>query len=245
MDGEEEEKENGKTPHTQQLPIPTFQVASLQQKIEEVTMVLEKEEEKVRIQEEALRRLHDERALEERLRKEALVVKDREHAFAQRRLEELERRRVFLEATLRIAHARNRFKEAQQAMTGRKENEEEQSTDSTQNGTALLSSATGHSGSKAILILSSPIAENERWAMAHADTAPPLNLQCTCPSNQVSAEFWIERKRKRQEVEEEEREKEGEKERDDGADFTEQPLPFLRGEAHRLRPEKKASRHST
>lgn len=247
LDGKEEGKGNEKTTHTQklqQLPIAALEVASLQQNIEEVNKILEKEEEKVRIQGEALRRLHDERALEERLRKEAMMAKDREGAFAQRRLEDLERRRAFLEATLGIAHARNRFKEAQQAMMGRKVEKEKQSDDSIQSDTVLLSSTTGHAGSKAILILPSPVAKNERWDMANADTAPPLKLQWTCPSNQVSAEFWIERKRKRQEVEEQRRQKEGE-ERDDEADFIEQPLPFLRGEAHRLRPEKNASRHST
>lgn len=190
-DEDEEEKENA-------VEAALFM---LQQAVGDAEVATSKVEEKERMRREVLRRLAEEKALEERNRNEEMRAKAREETMGQRQLERLELRRAHLEASLRREEARDRlqemraagllpFPEAESSPRGRKGKGE---MEWEEEGVAL--SVMGMEGSKAVVIAPAPIEDRERWSMVPMEAGPPLNLTwADALPNLVSVDYWTRKK---------------------------------------------------
>jgi hypothetical protein len=178
----------------------------LQQAVGDAEVAISKVEEKERMRREVLRRLAEEKALEERNRDEEMRAKAREETMGQRQLERLERRRAHLEDSLRREEARDRleemraagllpFQEAESSPHGRKGKDEMEWEEE-----CVALSVTGMEGSKAVVIAPAPIEDRERWRMVPLEAGPPLNIACAdALPNLVSADYWL-RKRQQEAV---------------------------------------------
>jgi hypothetical protein len=173
-------------------------LSKLQQVISAVEAAADSEKEKLRVRQEASLRLKDEKAWAERTREEEAKAKACEEAAAQMKLERLDRRRVYLQESLRIEEAWEVLRAARAiGQVPAEPREKESGVEAEPDGGLCV---TGVEGSKAVVVPPAPVQDRERWIMAKTDAEPPLNLawQSALP-NRVSKDFWDQCRQRRDE----------------------------------------------